>query len=300
MITIEELEQERIKVRNLSFIVAGISSAIVLLLVLIFESAELLMFGVVGVVVITTIATAAKKREYQLKFKKYFVNSALKTVFTNLTYRPEQGMPEQVIRETQMMYMGDRYSSNDYISGNYKTIGFRQADVHIEEERESTDSDGNTTTYYATIFRGRWMIFDFNKPFKADLQVAQKWFGNNKVSNWGNKNKFQKVKLESVDFNKRFNTFAQSDHEAFYLLTPQTQEKIIRLDDMNQGRLLLCFIDNKLHIGLNDGKDSFEHCPIYTKINEEKVRENVSNDIKQITMFVDELNLDNDLFRREA
>ena len=77
-------------------------------------------------------------------------------------------------------------------------------------------------------------------------------------------------------------------------------EKIIKLDDMNQGRLLLCFIDNKLHIGLYDGKDSFEHAPIFKEINEGQVRENISTDIKQITMFIDELDLDNDLFRREA
>ena len=209
-------------------------------------------------------------------------------------------MPRDVIASTKMMYMGDRYSSNDYISGRYKDIGFRQADVHIEEERESTDSDGNTTTYWVTIFRGRWMIFDFNKTFKADLQVCQKFFGNNKISNWGNDTKFEKVKLESVDFNKRLNVYAQSDHEAFYLLTPPIMEKIIKLDDMNQGRLLLCFIDNKLHIGLYDGKDSFEHAPVFSQINEEQVRSNISNDIKQITMFIDELDLDNDLFRREA
>ena len=300
MITIEGLEQDRIKLKNKTFLVIGITAGIIILLALIFQTIEILFFGIIAILLFPALFTAKQKREYILKFKKYFVQSALKTVFTDLTYHPEQGMPRDVIASTKMMYMGDRYSSNDYISGRYKDIGFRQADVHIEEERESTDSDGNTTTYWVTIFRGRWMIFDFNKTFKADLQVCQKFFGNNKISNWGNDTKFEKVKLESVDFNKRFNVYAQSDHEAFYLLTPPIMEKIIKLDDMNQGRLLLCFIDNKLHIGLYDGKDSFEHAPIFKQINEEQVRSNISNDIKQITMFIDELDLDNDLFRREA
>lgn len=300
MITIEELEQDRIKLKNKTFLVIGITAGIIILLALIFQTIEILFFGIIAILLFPALFTAKQKREYILKFKKYFVQSALKTVFTDLTYHPEQGMPRDVIASTKMMYMGDRYTSNDYISGRYKDIGFRQADVHIEEERESTDSDGNTTTYWVTIFRGRWMIFDFNKTFKADLQVCQKFFGNNKISNWGNDKKFEKVKLESVDFNKRFNVYAQSDHEAFYLLTPPIMEKIIKLDDMNQGRLLLCFIDNKLHIGLYDGKDSFEHAPVFSQINEEQVRSNISNDIKQITMFIDELDLDNDLFRREA
>ena len=300
MITIEGLEQDRIKLKNKTFLVIGITAGIIILLALIFQTIEILFFGIIAILLFPALFTAKQKREYILKFKNYFVQSALKTVFTDLTYHPEQGMPRDVIASTKMMYMGDRYTSNDYISGRYKDIGFRQADVHIEEERESTDSDGNTTTYWVTIFRGRWMIFDFNKTFKADLQVCQKFFGNNKISNWGNDTKFEKVKLESVDFNKRFNVYAQSDHEAFYLLTPPIMEKIIKLDDMNQGRLLLCFIDNKLHIGLYDGKDSFEHAPVFSQINEEQVRSNISNDIKQITMFIDELDLDNDLFRREA
>lgn len=300
MITIEELEQDRIKLKNKTLLVIGITVGIVALIALIFQSSEVLFFGIIPILLFPALFTTKQKREYILKFKKYFVQSTLKTVFTDLTYRPEQGMGRDVIASTKMMHMGDRYSSNDYISGKYKDIGFRQADIHIEEERETTDSDGNTRTYWVTLFKGRWMIFDFNKTFKADLQVCQKYFGNNRVSNWGNENKFEKVKLESMDFNKRFNVYAQSDHEAFYLLTPPIMEKIIKLDDMNQGRLLLCFIDNKLHIGLYDGKDSFEHAPIFKQINEEQVRNNISNDIKQITMFIDELDLDNDLFRREA
>ena len=300
MITLEELEQDRINLKKKILLVTGITAAIVALIALIFQTIEVLFFGLVAILIIPALVTGKAKRDYILKFKKYFVLSALKTEFTDLTYRPEQGMGRDVIASTKMMHMGDRYTSNDYISGKYKDIGFRQADVHIEEERESTDSDGNTTTYWVTLFKGRWMIFDFNKSFKADLQVAQKHFGNNRISNWENENKFQRVKLESMDFNKRFNVFAQSDHEAFYLLTPPTMEKIIKLDDMNKGRLLLCFIDNKLHIGLYDGKDSFEHAPIFSKIYEEHIRNNISTDIKQITMFIDELDLDNDLFRREA
>ncbi len=300
MITIEELEQDRIKLRKNILLIGGITLAVFILLLLIFQTYEIAIFAIPVTLGLPLICTGKQKTDYILKFKKYFVQSALKTVFTDLTYRPEQGMPRDVISSTKMMHMGDRYTSNDYISGRYKDIGFRQADIHIEEERETTDSDGNTRTYWVTLFRGRWMIFDFNKTFKADLQVCQKHFGNNRVSNWGNDTKFEKVKLESMDFNKRFNVYAQSDHEAFYLLTPPIMEKIIKLDDMNQGRLLLCFIDNKLHIGLYDGKDSFEHAPIFKQINEEQVRSNISNDIKQITMFIDELDLDNDLFRREA
>jgi hypothetical protein len=54
-----------------------------------------------------------------------------------------------------------------------------------------------------------------------------------------------------------------------------------------------------LHVGIQNNKDSFEHS-IFTKINENKVIEEISKDIKLITSFVDELDLDNDLFRKEV
>ena len=191
--------------------------------------------------------------------------------------------------------MGDRYTSNDFISAKYKNINVVQADIHIEEEHETTDSDGTTTRTWVTIFKGRWMIFDFNKLFKANIQVSQKGFGNSKLSNWGSETKYKKVMMEDQAFNNTFRTYAQSEHDAFYILTPSLMEKIKKLTSNISGKLLFCFIDNKLHIGIQNNKDSFEH-GIFTKINEE----NVTKEIKLITNFVDELSLDNDLFRREV
>ena len=147
------------------------------------------------------------------------------------------------------------------------------------------------------------MIFDFNKQFKANIQVAQRGFGNNKVQQKGLFSKkddnsyYKKVEMESEEFNKRFTVYAQSEHEAFYILTPSLMEKIERLDDNNSGKLLLCFINNRLHIGLYDNKDYFEAPSCFSKINEEEEINKTNSDIKTITQFIDELNLDNRLFK---
>ena len=49
-----------------------------------------------------------------------------------------------------------------------------------------------------------------------------------------------------------------------------------------------------------DGKDSFEPSSCFKEINEEEELKRASVNIEQITMFVDELQLDNTLFRREV
>ena len=305
MITFEQLEEMRValKKKYTLFIIIGlIVVAITALISVILNWPPILvMVGLVLTFIIALICTAKPAKEYSLAFKNYFVKASLEKIFTNLKYQPDNGISHTTIASTNMMRMGDRYSSNDLVTGNYKTIGFTQSDVHIEEEHTTTDSDGNTRTYYVTIFKGRWMIFDFNKSFKADVQVAQKGFGNNKLGNsWFSKEKkFEKVQMESQEFNKAFNVYAQQPLDAFYILTPKIMEKIKNLDERNEGRLLLCFIDNKLHVGIYNYEDSFEHKSVFKPIDEEKTRNDISTDIQKITMFVDELELDNDLFKRK-
>ena len=297
--SIEELEALRKKAKNKFMRGIWISLGLSILSIVITKTPFLAFFIIIIGIVITTFSNTKPKREFTLAFKKTFVEKSLNSVFTDLKYEPEKGLDYSVIRDTGMMDMGDRYSSNDFISGRYKNVSVVQADVHIEEEHQSTDSDGHTTTTWVTIFRGRWMIFDFNKQFKANIQVCQKGFGNARISNWGAKTKYKKVMMEDQAFNNNFRTYAQDEHTAFYILTPSLMERIKRLTSNISGRLLFCFIDNKLHIGLQNNKDSFEHS-IFKEINEEQVTNEISKDIKLITDFVDELSLDNTLFRREV
>lgn len=304
-LTIEKLEILRKK--GLQRIIIGIILTIfivVITLIVVIPSMTSIIqimgfgiFGLVGGSIITSIISFKPIKRYELGFKEVFVHSALKKIFNNVVYNPEEGLNKSVIGHTGMMNMGDKYSSNDYVSAEYKGIKFTQADVHIEERRTKKDKDGKTETYYETIFRGKWMVFDFNKNFKADVQVYTKWFSNATRNNTSN-GKFQKIELENAEFNKSFRTYAQSQHDAFYILTPHIMEKIQNLSNNISGNLLLCFIDNKLHVGIQNRKKSFE-ASIWTKINEEKILEKINSEINIITQFVDELNLDNDLFRKE-
>lgn len=56
-------------------------------------------------------------------------------------------------------------------------------------------------------------------------------------------------------------------------------EKITKTVNNINGKLLFCFIDNKLHIGLQNGKDSFEHS-VFKKINDKHEKETLFEVIK--------------------
>lgn len=299
----DELNEQRIIIRNKYIL--GIIITIAIAVIFTMLAPNITALPILSVVIgtfITIIATSKLKNQYRRDFKNKFVLKSLENKFTDLYYNPDKGIPYSIIDATQMMNMGDKYHSEDYISAKYKDIKFEQADVHIEEEHESTDSDGNTTTTYITIFKGRWMIFDFNKEFKADVQISQKGFTNSRVKKFfGKKDElFKKVTMESENFNSKFNVYAQNEHDAFYIITPSLMERIERLAVRNKGKMLFCFVNNKLHIGIHDNKDSFEPGSVFKQINEEESIKKISNEIEVITQFVDELNLENDLFKKEG
>lgn len=289
---IEELERVRKKARNkiLIFIIIIVIIAIPVFIIFNFLSFFVVFIGIF----ISYFVTRNDCKAFYDMYKQEIVLTTFNKICTNVNFDVNNGIPYNVIASTEMMRMGDRYSSNDHITGMYKNINFEMADVHIEEE--STDSDGDTTYY--TIFKGQWYIFDFNKPFKANIQVCEKSFRNAKRKNLFVKKeeKFKKVELEDINFNKNFKVYAQNEFDAFYVLTPNTMEKIKEVNNKVKGHLLLCFIDNKLHIGLYNNKDLFE-ASVFKKVDLEKATKKTMEEISIITNFVDILSLDNDLFK---
>ena len=254
------------------------------------------IFCFIILTIVKTIINGKDIRLFNKEFKNIFVFTALKSTFQNVKYSPDKGFSESFVDEIGMINTSDRFNSNDYISGTYKGIKFEQSDMHIEEEHETTDSEGNKTTTWITIFRGRLMIFDFNKSFKSNIRVSTKYFRADKLP-WSKK--FSKIKMEDVEFNKLFSIYSQSEHEAFYILTPHFMEKIKTLTNNLNCGIMYAFIDNKLYIAIDNNTDSFEY-NVFKVIDEQKINEDLSKDIRLITKFVEELNLEKDLFRKEV
>ena len=252
-----------------------------------------LPFTVIFSLVFASMPGQKYAREYTLLYKNYFVYNALKEIFTDLEYEPEMGISRETLRDTKMIDTSDRYHSNDYIKGKYKDVNFISSDVHIEEEHEREDKDGNKETYYVTLFMGRWFIFDFNKTFKSNLCVSQ----TTSVIRFYDLN-YEKINLEDEEFNKNFLVYAQNEHEAFYILSPSFMERIKDLSLKINGKLILCFNNNKLYLGLNNYLDSFEPS-MHKKVNETIIKDTIKKDIDVIINFIEQLDLDNDLFKED-
>ena len=302
----EELENLRKKVRN-GYLIGMIFIAISLICItifFIFYNLILEYFHIYFIVCMTDLVIgislvsnllSKRKKEYKKVYKRLFVRKALKNVFTDLKYQPSKGIPYTIINNLDMVDMGNQYKSEDYISAKYKGINFEQADVYIENITEIRDNNGNKNTKYKTLFNGRWMIFDFNKGFFEDIQIIQKGFNNSKRKKSYSKkhDKFKKVFMESQSFNRKFHIYAKDEHNALNIITPKLIEKIEQISNNIKGKKIIGFIDGRMHIGINNYKDSFEPRNVFFRIDVDKEERKVAKDIEMITQLVDIMYLDN-------
>lgn len=290
----QELEQARKKALSKVLLCYSITVLIGISIMLSIRSLGIGFGFIIIGIFIDHFITRKDIQNFNTLYKQNIVVMSMEKICTDVKFDMQKGIDRQVIASTNMMNMGDIFSSNDYVTGKYKNINFEMSDVEIQEE--STDSEGHTTYY--TIFKGQWYIFDFNKTFKANIQVCASNFHNARRGSLFAKKeeRFKKVELEDIEFNKEFKVYAQNELDAFYVLTPGTMTKIKEVKSKIKGRLLFCFIDDRLHVALHNNKDFFE-ASIFKKVNVEKAIEKTNEEISAITNFVDILSLDNDLFK---
>ncbi len=248
-----------------------------------------------GGIVAAIFTTWRKIGPYRRAYKEVLVRGLLAERIDDLRFSPEEGIDKDIIDATDMMILGNRYSSNDLIEGNYQGVRFRQSDVLIQNHT-SNGKSSSTITY----FKGRWMIFDFNKRFHCDLQVRDRDFDYaQKSGGWfSDRAKTEKLETESVEFNRIFKVYAQNDSEAFYILTPHFMEALLQVKATVDGDVLFCFVDHKLHVAIHNSKDGFEPS-VWTPIDRAAATRAVNADIDLITGIVDTLNLDERLFMAE-
>lgn len=242
-----------------------------------------------------------KIKKLNLDYKNEIVSSIFNSVFQNVFYQPGDGIREGIIGGTCIFPAPDNFESNDYIRAKYKNVEFEFSDVFMEEERENVvrDEKNDTTRvekYYVTLFKGQWLIFNFNKRFKRSMQIIEKGFRQAVIGGTNFNTSMSKIEFEDSRFNKIFSVYAMNDYEAFYIMTPSMINNIMELKSKINKKILFCFTGNKLHIGISNSKDLFE-INMYRKINLDRVSNEILNEIKLITNFVDLLNLDNDLFK---
>lgn len=88
--------------------------------------------------------------------------------------------------------------------------------------------------------------------------------------------------------------------DTFYILDPAFIEKIQNLYEQLKKEICLTFMDGKVYIALNNGEDSFEAPNPLRRLDETAESEKIIGDMKVITDFIDDLDLDHYTIKKSA
>lgn len=181
--------------------------------------------------------------------KNEFVEKMLGEIFETSDYYPNAHIDLNKINSAELYKRPDRFNGEDLITGEVGGVRFQVSDITLTERREVHTKNGTTVTY-VDYFKGRWYIYKFPKNFNETLKIME--------SRSGAVRGLKKYETEMIEFNKKFSIFSSSEQFFFYLINPYLIEKLLLLEQSHRGTINYAFIDDELHIAINDNSDSLK------------------------------------------
>lgn len=184
-------------------------------------------------------------------------------------YLPDGHIKSQFVDRCKILPGYDRLKGSDYIFGSYKGVAFTYCDLFLEKEYETQDDDGHKYTKYFTVFQGQVFTIALNQDMDGYVRIRERknprktnsifsGFLDALAESVGLKDSGNVVETENVAFHNQFEVKTSNDEMAFYILTPQFMESILRLDESAGGYTNIEFSGSQVTIALNNGRDSFE------------------------------------------
>ncbi|HPN60042.1 MAG TPA: DUF3137 domain-containing protein [Chitinophagaceae bacterium] len=246
--------------------------------------------------IIVLILFANRLKKFTGIFKTQIVSRIVAFINPSLSYSPERFIAEADYKKSGLyLKSSDRYKGDDYVEGLHDKTFFCFSELHTEERVSS-----GKNTRWETIFKGMFIIADFNKNFSGRTYV---WSENKPQLNFLNKlfssfaSGLEKVKLESPDFEKRFIVYSNDQVEARYILTPSFMERLVRLQQMTSTDTSMSFVQTNIHIAIPMNKELFE--PSVFKANDFSRLEQFRSTIQIVYEIIDELKLNERLWTKE-
>lgn len=221
-------------------------------------------------------------------FNKDFKLIAIQKVIESfgLTYESENFIKYSKFTTPNIYLKPDTYSGNDLVYGSYNGVDFEFSDVFLQKRVQRVDEKGKVYVSYETIFRGICFIANFNKNFTSTTYALSR---NRNVS-------FFKIIMDNSEFEKEFNVYSSDKINAFYILTPNFMERILRLKNLFKSPLNLAFLDNKIYIYIEFGRDSFEPDVRQSLVGDYSIILRYKAEILELLNIINELNLNRKIF----
>lgn len=174
-------------------------------------------------------------RYFEGKYKDKLVNFLLE--YKTFLFEKEKYVTENDFRKSKMFSSFNRYEGEDFVTIVTSTqIGemvIRFSDLNVENVTK--DSKGNSST--TTVFNGVFGYCQLEKHFEFKLGVNSGFW------------KYEKVSLESIDFNKKFKLYSNDQITSRLIFTPDRMQKL--MDKNLSKRLSIHLFDNRIYFAFH-------------------------------------------------
>lgn len=185
-------------------------------------------------------------KRFKQVYKDIVVKRVLNSVLDEYSYRMKVGFFRNDVYATQLVAPGNIFKSEDLIKGTYRGIEFEMSDVIVQDRKRV-----GKRTVVVDVFRGQWVKVAVDKLAPSPLLVFHKSMKNTFSSGF-HQNVMNQVEMESSLFNSIYRVFALSDHDAFYILTPDV---INRLNQVTNDRVSMYHSGNIVQLAIGSQID---------------------------------------------
>ena len=230
------------------------------------------------------------QKAYATEVKERVCTGYFKENFENVYFNIDGGFDERELKDAAVIPTGNRYFTNDFIRGRFEGVNFERADVKTQQ----VTSNGKSTTT-TTLFDGQVYKLNFHKDASATIQIFEKKFFEKFKNAFTN---MKLIKFEDTEFNDKFSVYTNNDHQSYYVMTPHFIQRVKDLEYKTHDEISLIIIDSILYLSIYTRRDSFE--PKMSDGINDAYLSKMKEDIDIIKSLVNDLNLKNTLYKKEA
>lgn len=244
------------------------------------------------------------KKSFRAKFKEQVIPFLAKKYDERLSYYPADGLIREYSESGIYPRNVDRYRAEDTFRGQFDLTAFSFGEIFTEYKTVTTNSKGQTSEQWHTIFKGILFVSDFHKHFSGETFVdadnMERIFGRvgRRFQKWNASRKGDLIKLENPEFENYFAVYSTNEQEGRYILTPSMMERMVNVRQKMNSLVSFSFRNNHMYVAVSKNEDFFEPV-IYRTLFREKEYQVWWELLVTMSQIVEDLNLNTRIWTRE-
>lgn len=257
------------------------------------------VLSIIGIIILFGLGGGAA-HNYKAIFKDRVIRKIIEYIDPNLRYYPQKFIERRSFDIANFFpsLRIDKYEGDDLVEGDIGKTHIKFSELHVQEERKR-----DKNTHYVDVFKGLFIIVDFNKNFKGRTYVLPDinnktyskflFLGEKQKTSYG-----ELVKLENPEFEKICAVFSTDQIEARYILSTSLMDRIVKFRQRIKREVFFCFANSQIYIAIPFRIKLFEP-KIIKKTIEFSLLQTYYEVLLNTIAIVDELNLNTRIWTKQ-